>query len=102
MNGEDMLARLLAQAAEDGGDLVTLRAVVEEASEAGAGRALARMGLDDEHAVGDMKELRQLLQAWRDAKASAWKAAVAWVVRGCLALLVLGMAWRLGVAELLK
>jgi hypothetical protein len=102
MNGENMLARLLAQAAEDGVDLVTLRAVVEEASEAGAGRALARMGLDDEHAVGDMKELRQLLQAWRDAKASAWKAAVAWVVRGCLALLVLGMAWRLGVAELLK
>lgn len=102
MNREDMLARLLAQAAEDGGDLVTLRAVVEEASELGAGRALARMGLDDEHAVADMKELRQLLQAWRDAKASAWKAAIAWVVRGCLALLVLGMAWRLGVAELLK
>jgi hypothetical protein len=102
MNRDDMLARLLAQAAEDGGDLVTLRAVVEEASELGAGRALARMGLDDEHAVGDMKELRQLLQAWRDAKASAWKAAIAWVVRGCLALLVLGMAWRLGVAELLK
>lgn len=102
MNREDMLARLLAQAAEDGGDLVTLRAVVEEASELGAGRALARMGLDDENAVADMKELRQLLQAWRDAKASAWKAAIAWVVRGCLALLVLGMAWRLGVAELLK
>lgn len=102
MNREDMLARLLAQAAEEGGDLVTLRAVVEEASELGAGRALTRMGLDDEHAAADMKELRQLLQAWRDAKASAWKAAVGWLVRGCLALLVLGMAWRLGVTELLK
>ncbi|MGH6786798.1 MAG: DUF6127 family protein [Novosphingobium sp.] len=102
MNSDAMLARLIAQAAEDGGDLITLRAVVEEASELGAGRALARMGLDDENAVADMRELRQLLQAWRDAKASAWKAAVAWVVRGCLALLVIGMAWRLGVTELLK
>ncbi len=102
MNREDMLARLIAQAVSEGSDLVTLRAVVEEASELGAGRALARMGLDDENAVDDMRELRQLLQAWRDAKASAWKAAVAWVVRGCLALLVLGMAWRLGVPESFK
>jgi Family of unknown function (DUF6127) len=102
MNNDDMLARLLAQAAAGGGDLVTLRAVVEEASELGADRALAKMGLDDARAVDDMRELRQLLQAWRDAKASAWQAAVAWLVRGALALLVLGMAWRLGVPDLLK
>ena len=30
MNREDMLARLLAQAADEGADLVTLRAMVEE------------------------------------------------------------------------
>ena len=50
MNREDMLAGLIAQAALDGGDLVTLRAIVEEASEVGAGRALARLGLSDEAA----------------------------------------------------
>ncbi|MDE2435557.1 MAG: hypothetical protein KGM49_04800 [Sphingomonadales bacterium] len=102
MNRDEMVARLLAQAADDGGDLVTLRAIVEEASELGAERTLARMGLDDPAAHGDLSELRQLLQAWRDAKASAWKAAVAWVVRCMLALLLLDLAWRTGTTELLK
>jgi hypothetical protein len=102
MNTDDMLARLVAQAAGEGADLVTLRAVVEEASELGARRMLAGLGLDDANAPGDLIELRQLLRAWRDAKASAWKAAVDWVVRGALALLLVGIAWRLGVPELLK
>lgn len=102
MNKEDMLARLLAQAADDGSDLVTMRAIVEEASELGAGRALAHLGLDDAHAHGDLTELRQLLRAWRDAKSSAWKAAIGWIVRGVLALLLIGLAVRLGATELLK
>ena len=102
MKREDMLARLIAQAAGEGGDLVTLRAVVEEASELGAARALERMGLSDPQAHHDMTELRELLGAWRDAKASAWKAAVEWLVRGCLALLLVGIAVRLGVTDLLK
>ncbi|HEX4848504.1 MAG TPA: DUF6127 family protein [Novosphingobium sp.] len=102
MNREEMVARLIAQAADDGGDLVSLRAIVEEASELGAERVLARMGLDDAEAHSDLSELRQLLQAWRDAKASAWKAAVDWVVRGLLALLLVGIAWRTGATGLLK
>jgi len=102
MNREEMVARLIAQAADAGGDLVTLRAIVEEASELGAERVMTRMGLDDPRAHSDLNELRQLLQAWRDAKASAWKAAIAWVVRGGLALLLLGIAWRTGTTGLLK
>lgn len=102
MNGDAMLARLVAQAVEQGGELVTLRAVVEEASELGAARALAGLGLGDARAAADMAELRQLLAAWRDAKASAWKAAVAWLVRCALALLLVGIAWRLGLTEILK
>jgi hypothetical protein len=102
MNDNDMLAGLLAQAAADGGDLATLRAIVEEASERGARRMLAGLGLDDAGAPGDLIELRQLLRAWRDAKASAWRATVDWVVRGLLALLLVGIAYRLGVGELLK
>ena len=47
MNRQDMLAGLMAQAAGAGGDLVTLRAIVEEASELGAERVLVRMGLAD-------------------------------------------------------
>jgi len=99
---DEMLARLLAQAAEEGAGLVTLRAIVEEAGECGAGRALARLGLADTGAGDDMNELRELLRAWRDAKASAWKAVIAWTVRGLLALLLFGIAVRLGVADLVR
>ena len=102
MSREDMIARLVAQAAAEGGELVTLRALIEEASELGAARALARLGLGDDKASGDIDELRELLSAWRDAKASAWKAAVEWLVRGVLALLLVGIAVRLGVGDLLS
>ena len=88
MAREEMLARLIAQARTEGGELITLRAVVEEASELGASRALDRLGLGDPSAQDDIDELRELLSAWRDAKASAWKAAVEWLVRGVLALLL--------------
>jgi hypothetical protein len=101
MKNEDMLARLLAQAASEGGELVTLRAIVEEASEVGARRTLQRIGLDDDTALGDVSELRELLQAWRDAKASARRAALAWVMRALLALLLVGLAVRFGFSELL-
>ncbi|MEJ2410042.1 MAG: DUF6127 family protein [Novosphingobium sp.] len=102
MNNDDMLAGLLAQAAGSGSDLVTLRAIVEEASELGAARTLERIGLDDETAHQDLSELRELLQAWRDAKASAQAAAIGWIVRAVLALLLLGLAVRLGATELLR
>jgi len=99
---EDMLAKLIAQAAAEGGDLVTLRAIVEEASELGANRVLVRIGLHDENAQHDIDELRELLAAWRAAKTSAWQAVIAWVVRGAMALLLIGIAVRLGVPGMLK
>lgn len=102
MNDGEMLARLLAQAAGEGSDLVTLRAIVEEASEIGARRMLTRIGLDDETATRDLSELRELLRAWRDAKASARATALGWIVRAGLALLLLGMAVRLGATGLLR
>ena len=102
MKREDMLAGLLSQAVTQGGDTVTLRAIVEEASEIGASRVLDRIGLSDEHASGDIDELRELLSAWRDAKASAWRTFVEWAVRGVLALLLIGIAVRLGLPDLLR
>ena len=98
MNEEAILARLMAQAESRGGELVTLRALVEEASEAGAARALGALGLDDPRARRDMDELRELLSAWRDAKRSAGRAVVAWLVRLCLAMLLIGMAVRFKLA----
>jgi hypothetical protein len=102
MNSDDMLARLIAQAAAEGAELITLRAIVEEASELGAGRVLARIGLGDKQAQDDIDELRELLAAWRAAKTSAWQAAVTWIVRGAMALLLIGIAVRLGMPGMLK
>lgn len=107
MTRQDMLAALMAQACSagpqgSGTDLVTLRAIVEEASEIGARRTLDRLGLGDANAQDDLDELRDLLGAWRAAKASAWKAAVEWLVRAVGALLLIGIAVRLGVGELIR
>jgi len=100
MSAEALLATLLAQAEGRGVDLITLRALVEESSQAGARRALASLGLDDERARRDMDELRELLSAWRDAKRSAWRAVVTWVVRVGLAMVLIGIAVRLRLTDL--
>jgi hypothetical protein len=97
-----VLAQLLAQGAQGGTDLVTLRAIAEEAGELGATRALTRLGLADEGAAADVRELRELLRAWRDAKRSAWQAALAWVMRIVFALLLAGLAVRLGFVDWIK
>ncbi len=97
---DGVLARLMAQSEAKGVDLITLRALVEEASQAGATRALGALGLDDPRARRDMDELRELLSAWRDAKRSARQAVVSWAVRVCLALLLIGLAVRFRLTEL--
>lgn len=101
MTQDETLARLMIQAREEGADLVTLRAIVEESSELAAERVLDRLGLADPGAEGDLDELRELLRAWRDAKASAWKAFIEWTVRALLAVLLIGIAVRLGVWKLI-
>ena len=79
-----------------------MRALFEDASEMGARRALARLGLADEAARDDMNELRELLAAWRDAKSSARNAVVGWIVRGVLALVLIGIAVKLGLTDLVR
>ena len=101
-NNASMLALLVAQAEGQGADMVTLRALIEEASGVGAERALAAIGLTDDHARRDMDELHELLRAWRDAKKSAREAVVSWLVRIALAVLVAGIALRAGLLEMLR
>jgi len=100
-SGEALLASLMAQAEGRGVDLVTLRALVEESSQSGARRALDALGLDDERARRDMDELRELLSAWRDAKRSARRALVAWIMRVALAMLLIGLAVKLRLTDLI-
>lgn len=94
-----MLEGLVAQAEAEGAARVTLRALVEEACEVGAARALRTLGLMDDKAGHDIVELRQLVQGWRDAKKSAFSGAVAWVVRTVVALFLMGLAFKLGWIE---
>ena len=94
-----MLAGLVAQAEAEGAARVTLRALVEEACEVGAARALRTLGLMDEKAGPDIVELRQLIQGWRDTKKSAVSAVVAWGVRTAVALLLMGLAFKLGLVD---
>ena len=97
-----MLEGLVAQAEAEGAARVTLRALVEEACEVGAARALRTLGLMDDKAGPDIVELRQLIQGWRDAKKSALSAIVAWVVRTCVALFLIGLAFKLGLVERIR
>jgi hypothetical protein len=97
-----MLAGLIAQARDEGVDLVTLRALVEEASELGATRALTRIGLSDAGAGRDIGELRALLKAWRETKASVRMTLVAWTVKWVLAMVVLGLGLKLGLGGMAR
>lgn len=59
--------------------------LLDRAAERGAERALAHLGLENGHAAKDIRELRDLLQAWRDARRTAWQTAVKVVTTGILA-----------------
>ena len=61
-----------------------LKILILEAAEKGSDRALARIGLHDENAVHDVKELRGLLEGWRETKSSIWKTIIRWVTMAVL------------------
>ena len=96
---EEMLTRLVSDASDDGRDLSQLRMIVEEASAAGAVAAMERLGLADADARRDLDELRDLLRAWRDAKSSALKGVVQWVVRVIVVLVLRGLAAKFGISD---
>ena len=98
----EMLALLVAQADERGGDLVMIRALVEEASDLGAARVLERLGLADPTAHEDVRELRELLRGWRDAKRAARNAALGWLMRIAVALVLLGLAVKLDLLRMMR
>lgn len=61
-----------------------LKVLILEAAEKGSDRALARIGLHDENAVHDVKELRSLLEGWRETKSSIWRTIIRWVTMAVL------------------
>lgn len=80
---------------------LSLDRLAEEAAQRGAktgARAvLHELGLDDPAAARDLRELRDLLRAWRDAKRVAWRTVVRWVTTVVLAAIAAGAAfWATG------
>lgn len=69
--------------------------LLDRAAERGAERALAHLGLENGHAAKDIRELRDFLQAWRDARRTAWQTAVKVITTGILAALLVGAALKL-------
>jgi hypothetical protein len=69
--------------------------VAERGAERGAERCLAHLGLENGGAARDIRELRDLLEAWRDARRTAWQTAVKVVTTGILAALLVGSAIKL-------
>ena len=69
--------------------------LLDRAAERGAERCLAHLGLENGHAAKDIHELRDLLEAWRDARRTAWQTAVKVVTTGILAALLVGAAIKL-------
>ncbi|QKT02607.1 hypothetical protein HUS23_01615 [Ectothiorhodospiraceae bacterium 2226] len=65
------------------------------AAEHGAERCLAHLGLENGHAARDIRELRDLLDAWRDARRTAWQTFVKVLTTGLLAALLVGAAIKL-------
>ena len=69
--------------------------LVEQAAERGAERCLAHLGLENGHAARDIRELRDLLDAWRDARHTVWQTAIKVMTTGLLAALIVGIAMKL-------
>lgn len=72
-----------------------LDGLLEQAAERGALRLLAHLGLENGHAARDIHELRGLLDAWRDARKTAWQTTIRVLTTGLLALLIVGAAIKL-------
>jgi hypothetical protein len=73
-------------------DLGDLEALVDRAAEEGARRALAAIGLEDGRAAADVRDLRELLSSWRQAKRAVWQTAIRFVTTVVLAALLAGLA----------
>ena len=69
--------------------------LLDRAAERGATRALANLGLENGHAAADIRDLRGLIDAWREARRTAWQTTVKVVTTGVLAAVLVGVAIKL-------
>lgn len=88
------VASLARTAVREGIKRKTLVALVEAASEEGAMRALSHLGLQDEDAIYDIRALRNLLDAWRQARRTAWHTFIRWMTILLIVLILTALAMK--------
>lgn len=71
--------------------------LLTKAAKQGAREALKEVGLGDENAGQDIRDLRKLLEAWNRGKSIAFKTIVMNITTGCFVLILLGLAFKMGV-----
>lgn len=76
-----------------------LEDALERAAEEGSKRALSAVGLHDEEAAADVRDLRGLLDAWRDAKKTAMRAAVGIATKVLLVAIAAGFGLKFLIKE---
>lgn len=69
--------------------------LLDRAAERGAERCLAYLGLENGSVAKGIRELRDLLEAWRDARRTAWQTTIKVVTIGILAVLLVRAAIKL-------
>ncbi len=74
-------------------DAEMYRAMLEKAAEDGAKKALAAIGLHDEAAANDVRDLRSLMADWRAMKRGVFTSLANALVLGALGLIVAGTLW---------
>lgn len=72
-----------------------LRAMLEKAAEDGAKKALAAVGLHDEDAADDVRDLRQVMADWRAVKRGVFTSVANAIVLGLMGLIGFGVLWHL-------
>lgn len=72
-----------------------LEEMLERAAAEGARKALAAVGLHDEDAAEDVRDLRSLLEAWREAKATAMRTAIGFTIKVLLVALAAGLGLKI-------
>jgi len=73
-----------------------IETLLQQAAQEGAREALTRIGLSDDTAANDVRDLRQLIDGWRDIKSTALKTVVRWCIVAILGILSVGAYVTLG------
>jgi Family of unknown function (DUF6127) len=76
--------------------------IIEEAAHRGAAKALRTLGLEDDRAPHDIRDLRDLMKSWREVKSEALKTFAKIVTTFLLGAIFVGTVFQLGLKDYLS